>query len=163
MKKRASRIFIPILFLAGFSLLLYPFVANEWNNYRQKRLISDFDQVVAERELAGEIDYLAEQEAAEGYNQSLLPSILPDAFAKAKTAEGDSTYMSCLNIAGNGVMGTVEIPKINIRLPIFHTTDEEVLETAAGRQLASSRRGKHPCSHFGAPWTAKRGLVYGFG
>ena len=138
MKKRASRIFIPILFLAGFSLLLYPFVANEWNNYRQKRLISDFDQVVAERELAGEIDYLAEQEAAEGYNQSLLPSILPDAFAKAKTAEGDSTYMSCLNIAGNGVMGTVEIPKINIRLPIFHTTDEEVLETAAGHLEGSS-------------------------
>jgi sortase A len=126
------------LFLAGFSLLLYPFVANEWNNYRQKRLISDFDQVVAERELAGEIDYLAEQEAAEGYNQSLLPSILPDAFAKAKTAEGDSTYMSCLNIAGNGVMGTVEIPKINIRLPIFHTTDEEVLETAAGHLEGSS-------------------------
>ena len=138
MKKRASRIFIPILFLDGFSLLLYPFVANEWNNYRQKRLISDFDQVVAERELAGEIDYLAEQEAAEGYNQSLLPSILPDAFAKAKTAEGDSTYMSCLNIAGNGVMGTVEIPKINIRLPIFHTTDEEVLETAAGHLEGSS-------------------------
>ncbi len=138
MKKRASRIFIPILFLAGFSLLLYPFVANEWNNYRQKRLISDFDQVVAERELAGEIDYLAEQEAAEGYNQSLLPSILPDAFAKAKTAEGDSTYMSCLNIAGYGVMGTVEIPKINIRLPIFHTTDEEVLETAAGHLEGSS-------------------------
>ena len=138
MKKRASRIFIPILFLAGFSLLLYPFVANEWNNYRQKRLISDFDQVVAERELAGEIDYLAEQEAAEGDNQSLLPSILPDAFAKAKTAEGDSTYMSCLNIAGNGVMGTVEIPKINIRLPIFHTTDEEVLETAAGHLEGSS-------------------------
>ena len=138
MKQRASRIFRPILFLAGFSLLLYPFVANEWNNYRQKRLISDFDQVVAERELAGEIDYLAEQEAAEGYNQSLLPSILPDAFAKAKTAEGDSTYMSCLNIAGNGVMGTVEIPKINIRLPIFHTTDEEVLETAAGHLEGSS-------------------------
>lgn len=113
-------------------------MANEWNNYRQKRLISDFDQVVAERELAGEIDYLAEQEAAEGYNQSLLPSILPDAFAKAKTAEGDSTYMSCLNIAGNGVMGTVEIPKINIRLPIFHTTDEEVLETAAGHLEGSS-------------------------
>ena len=62
MKKNASKIFIAILFLAGFSLLLYPFVANEWNNYRQKRLISDFDQVVAEKEAAGEIDYLAEQE-----------------------------------------------------------------------------------------------------
>lgn len=138
MKKKTSKIGIVILFLAGFSLLLYPLVANEWNNYRQKRLISDFDQVIAEKEAAGEIDYLREQEAASAYNQSLLPSILPDAFAKAGTAQGDDTYMSCLNIAGNGVMGTIEIPKININIPIFHTTDEEVLETAAGHLEGSS-------------------------
>ncbi len=138
MKKKTSKIGIVILFLAGFSLLLYPLVANEWNNYRQKRLISDFDQVIAEKEAAGEIDYLREQEAASAYNQSLLPSILPDAFAKVETAQGDDTYMSCLNIAGNGVMGTIEIPKININIPIFHTTDEEVLETAAGHLEGSS-------------------------
>ena len=60
-----------MFFHAGFSLLLYPFVANEWNNYRQKRLISDFDQVVAERELAGEIDYLAEHKMKVAANRKL--------------------------------------------------------------------------------------------
>ena len=138
MKKVMTIIIVPIMFLSGLSLLLYPFTANQWNNYRQKRLISDFDHVVAEKEAAGEIDYLAEQEAAMGYNRSLLPSILPDAFAKAETEEGNGAYTSCLNIAGNGVMGTVEIPKINIKLPIFHTTDEEVLEMAAGHLEGSS-------------------------
>ncbi len=60
MKKHASKIMIVILFIAGLSLLLYPFVANQWNNYRQKRLMSNYDQVVAEKEAAGELNYNAE-------------------------------------------------------------------------------------------------------
>lgn len=138
MKKNAGKILIILLFLAGFSLLLYPLVANEWNNYRQSRLISDYDQTVAELEASGGLDYAAEKEAADNYNQALLPSILPDSFANAEASEEDAAYMSCLNIAGTGVMGTVEIPKINITLPIFHTTSEEVLETAAGHLEGSS-------------------------
>lgn len=138
MKKIASKILISILFLAGLSLLLYPLVANEWNNYRQKRLISNYDQIVAEKEAAGAIDYEAERKLAEDYNRALLPSILPDSFADVQGPEGDASYMSCLNVAENGVMGTVEIPKINIKIPIFHTTEEEVLETAAGHLEGSS-------------------------
>ena len=138
MKKSTSKILIVILFLAGFSLLLYPFIANEWNTYRQKRLINDYDQTVAQKEAANEIDYAAEWEAATQYNAALLPSILPDSFAVAEATEEDAAYMSCLNIAGNGMMGTVEIPKINITLPIFHTTSEEVLEMAAGHLEGSS-------------------------
>ena len=126
MKKHASKIFIVILFLAGLSLLLYPFVANQWNNYRQKKLISNYDQVVAEKEAAGLIDYEGEWEKAADYNQALLPGILPDAFAKAEVSDEDSAYLSSLNIAGDAIMGTVEIPKIKITLPIFHGTDEEV-------------------------------------
>ncbi len=138
MKKKAGKILIIVLFLAGFSLLLYPFAANEWNNYRQKQLLGDYDTVVAEMEKAGTLDYAAEQEAAVQYNAALLPSILPDSFAVAEASDEDEAYMSCLNIAGNGVMGAVEIPKINISLPIFHTTSEEVLETAAGHLEGSS-------------------------
>jgi len=81
MKKKAGKILIIVLFLAGFSLLLYPFAANEWNNYRQKQLLGDYDTVVAEMEKAGTLDYAAEQEAAVQYNAALLPSILPDSFA----------------------------------------------------------------------------------
>ena len=138
MKKHAGKILISLLFLAGFSLLLYPMVANEWNNYRQKQLIGDYDQIVEDKEPAGTLDYQAEKEAAVSYNEALLPSILPDSFAIAEASDKDAAYMSCLNLAGNGMMGTVEIPKINITLPVFHTTSDEVLETAAGHLEGSS-------------------------
>ncbi len=138
MKKHIKKILILLLFLAGLSLLLYPLVANQWNNYRQKRLMSDYDQIVADKEAAGLIDYQAEWEAANSYNADLLPSILPDSFANAEASDKDERYMSCLNLTENGMMGTVEIPKINISLPIFHTTEEEVLQTAAGHLEGSS-------------------------
>ena len=138
MKKIISKLMIPILFLAGLSLLLYPFTANQWNNYRQKRLISSYDSTVAEKEAAGLIDYEAEWEQAIDYNEALLPSILPDSFAIAEASDEDDAYMSALNIGDNGIMGTVEIPKIRITLPIFHTTNEDVLERAAGHLEGSS-------------------------
>jgi len=139
MKKKLSIIILSILFLVGLSLLLYPLIANQWNNYRQKRLINSYETVVADKEAAGEIDYVAEKEKAVEYNSALLPSVLPDSFAVAQASEeDDEVYMSCLNIAGDGMMGTVEIPKINIKLPIAHTTDEEVLEKAAGHLEGSS-------------------------
>lgn len=139
MKKRTTTIVIILIFLAGLSLLLYPFIANEWNTYRQKQLISSYESVVADREAAGEIDYEAERQAAVAYNDALVPSILPDSFAVAAAAdEPDPEYMAALNIAGDGVMGSVEIPKIDISLPICHTTTEEVLEQAAGHLEGSS-------------------------
>ena len=157
MKKKISTILFVIIFLAGLSLLLYPFVANEWNNYRQKRLISSYESKVSELESDGEIDYEAEWKRAEAYNQALLPSILPDSFAIASASdEPDKEYMSCLNITGDGMMGIVEIPKINIKLPIYHTTDEDVLVKAAGHLEGSSLPVGGENSH--AVISAHRGL-----
>ena len=140
MKKRnITTIIILLFFLVGLSLLLYPLVANKWNNYRQSRLISSYDSTVSQMKSDGSIDYEAEGERANAYNEALLPSILPDSFAVAEASdEPDEDYMACLNIAGDEIMGTVEIPKINIELPIYHTTDEEVLERAAGHLEGSS-------------------------
>ncbi len=138
MKRNTSKIIISILFLAGLSLLLYPFVANEWNNYRQKQLIAHYDEAVAQKESAGEIDYGNEWEKAFAYNQALLPSILPDAFASAEYTGEDNAYLSSLNITGDGMMGIVEIPKINVMLPIYHGTDEKTLERTAGHLEGSS-------------------------
>ncbi len=138
MKKNTSKILIVVLFLAGLSLLLYPLIANEWNNYRQEKLISSYDEVIAQKEAAGQIDYPTQWEQAEKYNDALLPSILPDSFAVAQSSEEDADYMACLNLAGDGMMGIVEIPKIKISLPIFHTTNDDVLQMAAGHLEGSS-------------------------
>ncbi|MCI8823241.1 MAG: class C sortase [Lachnospiraceae bacterium] len=139
MKKKLTILIFPALFSAGLSLLLYPLVSNEWNNYRQSRLISSYDETVALRTEAGAIDYNEEETRAFFYNEALKPYILPDSFANAgESEEVDEEYMSCLNLAGDGMMGYVQIPKINVKIPVFHTTDEEVLLTAAGHLEGSS-------------------------
>ena len=138
MKKKAGNLVIGIIFLAGLSLLLYPFVANQWNNYRQKQLLSGYEQAVSEKEAAEGIDYDAERKKAEEYNEALLPCVLPDSFALAESSGVDPVYMNTLNIAGDEMMGSVEIPKINIKIPIYHTTEEDVLNKGAGHLEGSS-------------------------
>ena len=138
MKKKAGNLVIGIIFLAGLSLLLYPFVANQWNNYRQKQLLSGYEQAVSEKEAAEGIDYDAERKKAEDYNEALLPCVLPDSFALAESSGVDPVYMNTLNIAGDEMMGSVEIPKINIKIPIYHTTEEDVLNKGAGHLEGSS-------------------------
>lgn len=137
-KKRKRSIFpVILLFIAGLALLLYPYISNEWNNYRQSQLISEYENLVAEKE--EEIDYSDEWKRANEYNKSLLPSILPDSFAiAAADEEPDEEYMACLNIAEDGMMGMIEIPKINVKIPIYHTTSEEVLQKAVGHLEGSS-------------------------
>ena len=137
MKKKGLNIKLIVLFLAGLSLLLYPFISNEWNTYRQTQLISTYEQVIEEKH--EEIDYASEWDRAHAFNDALLPSILPDSFAIAAASdEPDEEYMACLNLAGDGTMGYVEIPKIDIKIPIYHTVSEEVLQIAAGHLEGSS-------------------------
>lgn len=136
-KKKSSKFLVILLFIAGLALLFYPYVANEWNTYRQSQLISSYESAVAEN--AEKINYQDEWDRAKAYNKSLLPSILPDSFAIAAASdEPDEEYMACLNVVGDGMMGMIEIPKINVKIPIYHTTSEEVLQKAAGHLEGSS-------------------------
>ena len=155
MKKKSLNIKLIVLFLAGLSLLLYPFISNEWNTYRQSKLISTYEEVIEEQK--EEIDYIAEWKRAKAYNKALLPSILPDSFAIAAASdEPDEEYMACLNLAGDGTMGYVEIPKIDIKVPIYHTVSDEVLQIAAGHLEGSSLPAGGVDTH--AVVSAHRGL-----
>lgn len=134
---KIKKFLVILLFIAGLSLLFYPYIANEWNSYRQSQLINSYETTVAEK--GDTIDYEAEWERANAYNQALLPSILPDSFAiAAANDEPDKEYMSCLNITESGMIGMIEIPKIQIKIPIYHTTSEDVLQKAAGHLEGSS-------------------------
>lgn len=157
MKKKLSNFIFALIFLAGLSLLLYPFVSNEWNTYRQSKLITSYEEVVAKQDETNSIDYAGERERAQAYNEALLPYILPDSFAiAAMQEEPDEEYMACLNLTGDGMMGYVEIPKINIKVPVYHTTSTEVLEKAAGHLEGSSLPIGGENSH--AVISAHRGL-----
>lgn len=139
MKKHIPTIIVCLMFTAGLSLLLYPFIANEWNTFRQSRLITTYDEAVAELEEGGLIAYEEEWERAYAYNDSLVPYVLPDSFSTAEIPEeGSREYLSCLNLTGDGMMGYVQIPKIGVKIPIYHTTTEEVLQKGAGHLPGSS-------------------------
>ena len=139
MKKFFKNLIFALIFLAGLSLLLYPYVSNEWNTYRQSKLMTTYDEAVASINEETPIDYSAEFERATAYNDALVPYILPDSFAiAAASEEPDEEYMACLNLTGDGMMGYVQIPKIDIKIPIYHTVSTEVLEKAAGHLEGSS-------------------------
>ena len=131
MKGKLLNVLFALLFLTGFAILTYPTISDQWNTFRQSRLISDYQEVVSQME---EEDFEEVWAAARGYNQTFEQnSILSDAFGidEAEHIE-DTEYWKVLNVAGDGGMGYLTIPKINIRLAIYHGTSEEVLQTGVG-------------------------------
>ncbi len=138
LKTHIKFIAIGIMMVAGLSLLVYPLVANTWNNHVQATLVNNYSESVTSAIEEGKLDVTSEMEKAEEYNAELLPSILPDSFAEAEANGTDATYMSILNANGDGIMGYIQIPSINVKLPIFHTTNEDVLQTGVGHLEGSS-------------------------
>ncbi len=119
-----------LLFLAGFGILVYPTVSNQWNTYRQSQLITSYEEAVAEMEPE---DYTREWDLARSFNDLLQENNLyGDAFGETDTDLTDTEYWGVLNAAGDGVMGYMSIPKINIRLAIYHGTGDDVLQTGIG-------------------------------
>ena len=131
MKRKISSFLFGLLFLVGFGILAYPTISNQWNTYRQSRLISNYDDVVSEM---SEEDFTKEWEIARSYNQTFeANSIRTDIFGTEHSEDiTDTEYWKVLNAAGNGIMGYITIPKINVKLSIYHGTDEEVLQTGVG-------------------------------
>lgn len=134
MRKKNRYIMLGLLFLIGLSILLYPTISNLWNEYRAKQLISSYDQQIKKTD---HTDLNQMLEAAVSYNQTLKDVRVPDAFS-IRDGLKDQEYESLLNPEHDGIMGTVDIPKIDVKLPIYHYTDEEVLKKGAGHLFGSS-------------------------
>ena len=125
MKKKLTNGLLILVFIIGLSLLLYPTVSDYWNSCHQSRAIATYTETIATLENE---EYQKVLEAARVYNQNL------------KIKEGNLTlteeeldeYNRQLNVGGDGVMGYVEIPSIDVHLPIYHGTDEAVLQVAIG-------------------------------
>lgn len=130
MKKKIPGIIFGLMFLIGFGILIYPTVADQWNTYRQSRLISSYERTINEMEPE---DFRAEWEKARAFNDTLTQnSIYGDVFGEEDQELEDSQYWKILNVGGDGVMGYLSIPKINIKLSIYHSTGDEVLQTGVG-------------------------------
>lgn len=125
--KRLSTVFAILIFLLGLGVLFYPVASDLWNQQRQNKLISSYTQTAAQ--LTQE-DFSALWEAAHEYNNNLNPNFR-DAFTGRQLPENDP-YWGLLNPDGSGVMGYIEIPRISVRLPVYHGTSEEVLQHGIG-------------------------------
>lgn len=131
MKRRIVNFILILFFLIGLSLLLYPAVSDWWNSFHQTRAIANYSETVANLDNDA---YEAIWQSAEEYNAALAQRgirwTLNDAELEA--------YKSQLDPGGTGIMGCIEIPKINCSLPIYHGADASVLQIAVGHIEGSS-------------------------
>ena len=130
-KKHISTIIIALIFLAGLGFLLYPTVSNLWNRAHQSRAIATYTKQVEKLDDSQNKEML---KAARKYNKSLLKK--SDHWKLSK--KGKKKYESLLNVSGTGIMGYIEVPKIDCSLPIYHGTDEGALQIAIGHLEGSS-------------------------
>lgn len=131
MKKNRSNIVLVLVLLVGLSLILYPSVSDYWNSFHQSRAIANYAEAVAD------IDndkYDALWQSALDYNAQLAQMGVQWEF----TEEQKAAYKSELDMTGTGVMGYIEIQKINCLLPIYHSTEDAVLQIAIGHIEGSS-------------------------
>ena len=133
MKKKSSFVTAILIaaLLAGALLLLYPTVSDYWNSFHQSRAIASYAEQVADLD---DNTYDQIWADARAYNETLDNSTS----RFVMTEELKKIYEALLNIADNGVMGYIEIPKIKCNLPIYHGTDEAVLQIAIGHVQGSS-------------------------
>ena len=125
MRKHLSTIVLVILLLIGLSLLLYPTVSDYWNSFHQTRAIATYAENVAALDNAS---YDAIWDAARQYNRNLLDRSNRFRLSEEQKAE----YERLLDISGQGIMGYIEIPEIDVSLPIYHGTEDPVLQVAVG-------------------------------
>ena len=130
-KNRIATIALVLIFAAGLALLLYPTVSDLWNSFHQSRAITEYTHQVEETD---EETYKRLWAEAERYNQELMDD--PDRFTMTDADKAE--YEQLLSIDGDGVMGYVEVPKINCSLPVYHGTDEAALQVAIGHLEGSS-------------------------
>lgn len=130
MKRKIANVLFGLLFLIGFGILVYPTVSDQWNTYRQSRLISNYETVV---ENLTEEDFSDEWQKAIAFDQALVQNDLyGDVFGEDDGELENTEYWKVLNVANDGVMGYLSIPKINVKHAIYHGTGDKVLQTGIG-------------------------------
>ena len=134
MKRKVINIIIIVLALIGIMLLVYPYVSYRLSERDQTYVVQQYDDSLAKMT---EQQMQEEWERARAYNESLVTSVLYDPFASGQE-DMDAEYLSLLDIAGNGVMCHIEIPKIKVDLPVFHGVSLSTLEKGVGHLEGSS-------------------------
>ena len=127
MKIKLMKVGLVLIFITGLGILLYPIISNLLMNIFQTTAIQEYNYTVEQMEQDRIEEILSE---ARVYNEQFKNTIVVDPFSQEAESSVNSEYNEILNI--DGTMGYIEIPKIDVNLPIFHGTSEEVLKRGVG-------------------------------
>ena len=150
MKKHLSTIILVVILFLGIAILLSPTLSDYYNSFYQSRAIASYIEDVGK---VDPVDYSREIDRAKIYNYEL--TLKSNRFVL--TEEDREEYEGLLNLTGSGIMGYIEVPKIDCMLPIYHGTDDEVLQIAIGHiegtSLPTGGKGTHTVlsGHRGLP------------
>ena len=124
------------MFLLALCITLYPLISNWYNERHQSEIHTQYEEIM---EQIDDTALLEARAAAADYNATLVPGTQSgDSFSQEAIREAAENYDSLLNMAGDGIMGYVEIPMIRVDLPIYHGTDTETLDVGIGHLLGTS-------------------------
>ena len=124
-----------VTFLLALGMTLYPVISNHVNEKYAAEIHTAYEEIIQQADTSA---LLEAKELAIAYNEAIVPGAADEAYSQAALLEASVDYEKQLNIAGNGTMGYVEIPNINVNLPIYHGTSNDSLERGIGHLLGSS-------------------------
>ena len=137
MKKKVLTICGAILiFLLALGITLYPLMSNWYNERHQSKIHTQYQETIQQVDNS---DLVRAKELADEYNAAILPGTqLSEAFSQEALLWASEDYEHQLNVTGDGIMGYVEIPLIQVNLPIYHGTDSDALDAGIGHLLGTS-------------------------
>lgn len=131
LKKNAITILLVLVMLTGAGVMAYPTFADWWNSFHQSRAVASYVETVEKMDTADYDRVLAE---AEAYNRHLCETGILWNMTEEEAAE----YNRQLKVEGTDIMGYIDIDRVKIHLPIYHGTDEAVLQVAVGHISGTS-------------------------
>lgn len=124
------------MFLLALGITLYPLISTWYNEKHQSEIHTHYMEVV---EQIDNSEIIRARSLANEYNASIIPGAkVEESFSQEAILTASEDYDSQLNLAGDGIMGYVEIPLIKVNLPIYHGTDSETLDAGIGHLLGTS-------------------------
>lgn len=137
MKQKIITVGIAVFFfLLAIAIMLYPMISNAYNAKHHSELLTDYSKEVSQ---ADNRELMQAKEQAAAYNQTLSANLqLVDPFGEEALQAALDDYSCLLNLNGSSIMGYIDIPSIDVHLPIFHGTEEKTLQKGIGHLLGSS-------------------------
>ena len=140
------------MIILGIAIILYPVISNHLSKINYQEIINNYDFTVAKQKNSYNEQLVNE---ARKYNSSLTSLNITDVFQN-QIGQSSNEYFSVLNVGKNGMMGYISIPKIGVKIPIYHGTSSDILQKGVGHLEGSSIPVGGESTH--AVLSAHRGL-----